>query len=364
VTRILVIEDDPAILEIVTDTLNYAGYSVITASNGITGLALAQSESPDLILCDIMLPGLDGYGVKLALNQEPRASGAPFIFITARAAREDVRQGMALGADDYLIKPFSARELLNAVHTRLARHQQIADAQTGDLEQLREYINLTLPHELRTPLTGVLGYLAMLRAGIGTLDDTALLDLVGHIEHASLRLNQLIERYVVYAQLRVAASSPELSAALREVGEALPLGMMLRHASEACADEAGRRADLRVEAQPGNAAIVGEHFERLITVLLENAFKFSEPGAPVTVSGQAEPPLYQIVITDRGRGMTTEQIARIGLNVQFERRTWEQQGVGLGLAIAREIVRIYGGRLSLDSAPDAGTTVTVALPLD
>ena len=130
-TRILIIEDDGAIRDSVMDALEYAGYTVLTAANGLAGLALAQQEKPDLILCDIMLPGLDGYGVKLALNEDTRASGAPFIFITARSTREDIRQGMALGADDYLIKPFSARELLNAVQTRLARHQQIADAQAA-----------------------------------------------------------------------------------------------------------------------------------------------------------------------------------------------------------------------------------------
>lgn len=362
-TRILVIEDDTAIRDTVTDVLEFAGYSVLKATNGIIGLEMAQTESPDLILCDITLPGLDGYGVKLALNNAPQVSTIPFIFITARATREDMRQGMTLGADDYLTKPFSSRELLDVVATRLARYQQIAVSRVTDLEALREYINLTLPHELRTPLTSILGYLSMARDGVGKLDDDGMLEMLDQIERSSMRLHHLIERYVAYAQLRLISTNPEVISALHEVGEEMPLGLVLRHIADGQAELAGRRADLEMDIQTGSAAIVGEHFERLATVLLENAFKFSEPGTPVTVNGRIQPPYYLITIHDQGRGMTPEQIRRVGANVQFERRTYEQQGVGLGLAIANQIVQIYGGHLMLDSTPGQGTTARLELPL-
>ena len=362
-TRILVIEDDVEIQRSVADVLEYAGYSVIQAVNGISGLALAQNETPDLILCDIMLPGLDGYGVRLALNHEPRASAAPFIFMTARATRDDMRQGMLLGADDYLIKPFSSRELLDAVSMRLARHRQIAVSRSAELEELREYINLTLPHELRTPLTSILGNLDLLREGIDRMESASIRETLGSMEHASLRLHHLIERYVAYAQLRLAAANPDLIAALRELGSEVPLHLVLRHAAETQADAEDRRRDLDLDIRPGSADIVEEHFERLATVLIENAFKFSEPGTPVTITGTAQPPLYVITVQDRGRGMTAEQIARIGANRQFDRRTYEQQGVGLGLALAGQIVTLYDGRLSLTSTPGEGTTAHVELPL-
>jgi len=94
-----------------------------------------------------------------------------------------------------------------------------------------------------------------------------------------------------------------------------------------------------------------------------NAFKFSEPGTPVTLTGIAQPPVYLITIRDQGRGMTASQIRRIGANIQFERRTYEQQGVGLGLAMAYQIVQIYGGSLILESNPGEGTTARLELPL-
>ncbi|HYO88359.1 MAG TPA: ATP-binding protein, partial [Candidatus Limnocylindrales bacterium] len=123
-----------------------------------------------------------------------------------------------------------------------------------------------------------------------------------------------------------------------------------------------RSADLTLDLQPGSAAIIGEHFERLVTAVIENAFKFSPPGTPVQVRSQATAQGYVIQVTDHGRGMTAEQIARVGANIQFERDRYEQQGVGLGLAIAQQIVRIYGGSLRIASVPGAHTAVTIDLP--
>jgi signal transduction histidine kinase len=361
-TRILVIEDDAAIRDTVTDVLEYGGYTVISTGNGITGLALAQSEAPDLILCDIMLPGLDGYGVKLALNEEPRVSSLPFIFLTARTTREDVRQAMAMGADDFLVKPFNSRELLDAVSARLHRNRQIASSRAIELDHVREYINLALPHELRTPLTGILGYLDALKSNFETMKPDAAHEMLDQIERSAMRLNHLIERYVAYAQLRVVASSPDLIQALNELAGEVPLSLVIRQVAETQAEQARRSADLTLELQPGSAGIIGEHFERLLTVLLENAFKFSSPGTPVQVNSEMTQTSYMLRVTDRGRGMTADQIARVGLNVQFERHHYEQQGVGLGLAIAQQIVRIYGGKLSIRSQPGESTTVTVDLP--
>ncbi|HYO89445.1 MAG TPA: response regulator [Candidatus Limnocylindrales bacterium] len=361
-TRILVIEDDAAIRDTITDVLEYGGYTVISTANGITGLALAQSEAPDLILCDIMLPGLDGYGVKLALNEEPRASSLPFIFLTARTTREDVRQAMAMGADDFLVKPFGSRELLDAVAARLHRNRQIASARAIELDHVREYINLALPHELRTPLTSILGYLYALRGSLDTMDTDAIQEMLGQIERSAMRLNHLIERYVAYAQLRVVAGSPDLIQALNELAGEVPLSLVIREVAEAQAEQVRRLVDLTLDLQPGSAGIIGEHFERLVTVLLENAFKFSSPGTPVTVTSESTKAGYLIRVANQGRGMTADQIARVGANVQFERSHYEQQGVGLGLAIAQQIVRIYGGRLTITSTPGEETTVTVDLP--
>jgi DNA-binding NtrC family response regulator len=122
--RILVVEDDPRIRKNVVEFLSEEGFDVLVADNGADGIALAKARTPDLVLCDIMLPKVDGYGVLEEVRQSTRY--LPFIFLTAKAERVDVRAGMNLGADDYLTKPFTLAEVLEAVRTRLGRADEVA----------------------------------------------------------------------------------------------------------------------------------------------------------------------------------------------------------------------------------------------
>ncbi|MBO3458098.1 EAL domain-containing response regulator [Aetokthonos hydrillicola Thurmond2011] len=119
--HILVIEDEESVRENILDLLEAEGFETLAAANGRIGLQLALSESPDLVLCDLMLPEIDGYGVLTKLREEPFTATIPFIFLTARSARADFRQGMDLGADDYLTKPFTRVELLSAITSRLSK---------------------------------------------------------------------------------------------------------------------------------------------------------------------------------------------------------------------------------------------------
>ncbi|MEL6555288.1 MAG: response regulator [Cyanobacteria bacterium J06621_11] len=135
--KILVIEDEMEIRANLLELLALEGYDIMGADNGVTGLIGALEFEPDLILCDVMMPELDGYDVLNALRQEPRTMLVPFIFLTAFADKGDIRQGMNLGADDYLTKPFTCAEVLDAVQTRLARRQ--LSSRTAELEQLQAH---------------------------------------------------------------------------------------------------------------------------------------------------------------------------------------------------------------------------------
>ncbi len=132
--KILLIEDNPDVRENTAEILGLAGYDVKTAENGKIGVEMAQKEHPDLIICDIMMPVLDGYGALHLLNKNEQTSSIPFIFLTAKAERLDMRKGMEMGADDYITKPFDDIELLNAVESRLRK----ADSMRKELQPTRE----------------------------------------------------------------------------------------------------------------------------------------------------------------------------------------------------------------------------------
>ncbi|HTB05838.1 MAG TPA: response regulator [Bacteroidia bacterium] len=150
--KILLIEDNKEMRENTSEILGLAHFAVITAENGEKGVALAKKEKPDLIICDIMMPELDGYGVLNVLSEEPEIASIPFIFLSAKAERADIRKGMNMGADDYLIKPFDEVELLNAVEARLKRNQFFKKNYSRDLSGLIQFVNeakeFSLPESL------------------------------------------------------------------------------------------------------------------------------------------------------------------------------------------------------------------------
>ena len=119
--RILVIEDEPEMLRNITALLRYRDYEPLAAENGRRGVEMAQRERPDLILCDVTMPELDGYGVLRALQADSKLALIPFIFLTAKGEKDDLRSGMNLGADDYLTKPVANNDLVQAIEARLSR---------------------------------------------------------------------------------------------------------------------------------------------------------------------------------------------------------------------------------------------------
>ena len=138
---ILLIEDDQAIRENTAELLELAGFAVLTADNGQRGVEQALATKPDLVVCDIMMPVLDGYGVLQIFNQNARLAGVPFIFLTAKTERTDLRHGMALGADDYLTKPFDRTELLSAITGRLNRFQHLRPEYDATPEGLGSFLD-------------------------------------------------------------------------------------------------------------------------------------------------------------------------------------------------------------------------------
>ncbi len=139
--KILLIEDNKDVRENTAEILGLAKYNVVTAKNGKEGVEIAQMEKPDLIICDIMMPVLDGYGVLHLLSKNEVTSGIPFIFLTAKAERSDLRKGMDMGADDYLTKPFDDIELLSAIESRLKKSEAVKKEFTKNIEGLNEFLN-------------------------------------------------------------------------------------------------------------------------------------------------------------------------------------------------------------------------------
>jgi two-component system sensor histidine kinase/response regulator len=360
-TRILVIEDETSLRDNLQLLLEAEGLQFLGAPDGHGGVQAAREHLPDLILCDIMMPELDGYGVLAALRQDPVTATIPFIFLTAMADKADRRQGMELGADDYLTKPFTRDELLKAIRMRLEKQAGVERKFRKQLEELRGSLAMSLPHELRTPLVGILSGAALLKEDFNTLERRDVLELVDIIHASAVRLQRLVTNYLLYADLELMAADPQEIRITPEEG-ADPQALITRVAMRV-AQRFGRPADLYLQVAGAVALISEEHLQKIVEELLDNAFKFSTAGTAVHVIGVVACRQYALSIVDHGRGMTAEQIAGSGAYVQFERKHHEQQGAGLGLAIARRLTELYGGQLSIASIHGQRTYLCVTLPV-
>jgi len=358
---ILVIEDEKSLREDLIEILIYEGFHAIGASNGQAGIALAHAHQPDLIICDVMMPDLDGYSVLIKLRSEPETANIPFVFLTARTHRSDMRRGMELGADDFLTKPFTQPELIAAISTRLEKKAAVKEVYEQQFKELRDNVIRALPHELRTPLTGILGYARMLMEDCDTLPPTQIHQMASGIEQSAHRLHRLIENYLLYAQLDVILLDPERVAVVRQ--QTLPyVKSFLRDAVLKKAQEHQRIADIVYELGDEHTLEIDEDsFSKIIEEIADNAFKFSDVDTPVTIKTYLFNGQFHITLSNQGHGMTAEQIGKIGAYMQFEQHFFEQSGVGLGLVLAKKLVTVYQGDLQITSELNGITTVTVIL---
>jgi two-component system, sensor histidine kinase and response regulator len=362
--KILIIEDERPLREEILELLCLENFQVIEAEHGRDGIALAREHQPDLILCDVMMPELDGYGVLEMLRQDLMTAMIPFIFITARAEKADLRYGMVLGADDYLIKPFSRVELLEAIATRFTKQETIERKHQQQLDELRGNITLSLPHELHTPLSGIICMSELLIAEYGSIDPLEGLEMLKTIHISGERLYRLTQNFLLYAELELIASNPKRIIALQNHGMKSAVHSIVSYIAHQKAEQADRSPDLQIDLRGMTVSIPESRLRKIAEEVLDNAFKFSEIGTPVFVVTYLDHHMAGFEVIDQGRGMTAAQITKVGAYMQFERKLYEQQGSGLGLILAKRLTELYGGELTIYSTLGERTLVRVVFPKD
>jgi two-component system sensor histidine kinase/response regulator len=358
---ILVIDDEEWLREMVHLALRQRGYNVVEAENGAVGIEKARKELPDLILCDVNMEKVDGYLTLSSLRSDPATAAMPFILMTGLADNAGMRHGMELGADDYLPKPFTIEALYAAVEARLKKAQTMRTEAERRLADLRDAISLALPHELRTPLNGIIAYGEVLKLDAGSLQPVEIAEMGQVICESGRRLERLVENFLIYAQLELFSTDPLKINALRSKQTLHPARVIGDHARRQ-AELVGRGADLDLTVAETSVPMSEEYLGKVVDELVQNAFKFSSPGRRVRVELAAAPEALSLAIKDLGRGFSTEQIAKVGAYMQFDRKMHEQQGLGLGLSIARRLTELHGGTLAIQSQKGEGTTVQVRLP--
>lgn len=337
--KVLVVEDTAEVLEQIVEILELEGFAVLTATNGIDGLRLAREELPDLIICDIMMPELDGYEVLQELRNDSSTATIPFIFLTSKTERESMRKGMELGADDYVTKPFNLDELLAAARTRLEKQDalekerlrslshHLVKAQEAERRQIARELHDEVGHIL-TSLKMILGSGKRLppEEMYAKLDEAQALvnEMMTRISELSLNLRppilddlgllptllQYFKRYTTQSQIRVS----------------------FRHT--------GIERRFSREVETASYRIIQEALTNIARhTSVQDAF----------VHVWADEEALRILVEDRGEGFVHE--AALGL------------GDRVGLAGMHEWAALLGGRLTVISSPQEGTRVMAQLPI-
>jgi K+-sensing histidine kinase KdpD len=356
--RILVVDDEKQMRDLLVDTLHSAGHSTLTAANGSEGLAIALEQIPDLIITDVNMPRMDGFQMLDRIRMTEKINTIPVIFLTAENNTLAMRKGMLGGAEDFIAKPVSPHDLLLSVEVQLGKRAALEEQHHSTLQLLRRNIAYTLPHELRTPLHMIAGYAKVLEMEGGRSLPEDVLESAHMIKESAIRLERLIENYLIYAQLEILQTNPaEQEAAQNHLVK--DCGAIIEKAAVARAEWFNRPDDLRLDIVHLAMRISSKNLSKIIFELVDNAFKFSAPGTPVIVRSVQEGDRLVITVYDEGRGMTDEEVRLLGAYMQFGRELYEQQGVGLGFTVAKRLVELHGGAIKVDSHPGQGTAISL-----
>lgn len=364
-TKILVIDDEASLREAITDLLSFEGYETYAAPDGAVGIQYAFEILPDLIVSDLNMPDIDGYQVLQTLRENPKTASIPFIFITAHADRSFVRHGMELGADDYITKPFTNTELLAAIKTRLQRQEAVISAAMKELTPIKRRLSRVVTHELKTPLASIKMAQDLISRQLGQIPTEQLGDLMETLRQGSNRLSHLVEQIVLMTQLESDLLS---EAEIARSGTPMQVWTILNVAINRARQYAYKNQDGHILAnQQDIHATVLCHPQALTHALAEliaNALIFSPAGASVELAEWEQDDTVWISILDHGPGIPPDRIADALRDFeQIDRETSEQQGLGLGIPLARRIIEVHGGRFDLRSKVGHGTQIEIGLPL-
>ncbi len=366
---VLVVDDAPENLTLMHDLLKDL-YRVQAATSGETALRIATSSTPpDLILLDIMMPGMDGYEVCRRLRADPRTAGIPVIFLTARTEEADERMGLEIGAVDYIMKPVSGPIVLARVRNHLAlkgltdamREKNVeldfARVVAEQASHAKSDFLSRMSHELRSPLNAIIGF-AQLMESERPAPTASQQSSLTQILHGGWYLLELINEILDLAVIESGRLTPAM--------EAVNLGELLQECQDLVAELARKRAVTLYMPTVGAPVLVQADRTRLKQVLinlLTNAIKYNREGGRVTVDRVAHGEnRVRLTVTDTGLGLEQAQVAQLFESFnRLGRESSGEQGTGIGLVVSKRLVELMNGSIGVESTPGVGSAFWIEL---
>jgi CheY-like chemotaxis protein len=360
--RVLVVDDEPANVELIVRRLSGNGYETLTASNGHDAIAIATKEQPDLILMDIMMPGLDGWQATRLLKGDPKTANIPVVFVTARDSPEDVAAGFEAGGMMYVNKPVEPVELFARVRQAIfmKRLQDDLRKKNEDLQRLessRQELIGMLGHDIRNLANSVVAFLQLARMGELTPDRPEFAQLLGlseaNIAEVLRMVNALLDVYKME------------EGRLEAVAGVNKLGDVVRRSFSQLTPEAMAKGIALVERVPEDTTVFIDAglIVRVLTNLISNAIKHTPGGGTVTI--EAEPSSADSIVvrvTDTGPGIPEADASHVFDRFYQTDTGRSRGGTGLGLAFCKLAVELHGGKIGIANGGQPGAIVEFTIP--
>ncbi len=361
--RILVAEDNAQMRQFLSRILHYR-WEVETAADGMEAIERIRYRAPDVVIADIMMPRMDGLEMLRTLRADASTAELPVLLLSARAGEEPSVEGLQAGANDYLVKPFSQRELVARIETLLAQARQRAAerrarAQAEQTVQAREEFFAALAHELRSPVAALFAWVEFMQSEkLTRAKMLASLDVLQLTARALRRLSEDLYDVARGASERMrieplafATLGPLVAAVVEAFGPAI----------------AKKRITLQQSLQPasGPAKVDMDRLQQILANLLSNAIRYTPAGGRIDVSCARRGDVVELRVSDTGRGIRPEALPHVFERYwQGERAPEDDGGLGLGLSITRRLVELHGGQIeALSEGEGTGATFIVRLPV-
>ncbi len=363
--KILIVDDDRLNIRILGGILKTEGYVLADASSGEAAIKAYPEIRPDLVLLDVVMPGINGFDTCRALRAEHGEDCAPIIFITAKTASDDIVEGLSAGGLDYLPKPFQAREVLARIRTHLVNRQLVEQQKSlvAQLSKANEAKNKFLgmaAHDLRNPLASIRGLAEFLRDGVVGELTADQVDLVNTIHSASqsmlVMVNELLDVATIESgELKIQVSEQNLS------------DLVEKSVFLANIEAAKKKTLIEFEsaATPVIAHLDPAKIQQVVDNLLSNAVKYSPPGSLVRAVLTCGDSAALLAVRDQGPGIPEGERDKLfkDFGQLSTKPTAGEKSTGLGLAICRKIVDAHRGTIAAENLPEGGCEFRVSLPL-
>ncbi len=357
--KILVVEDNELLRENIVEILEFEGFKVSEAQDGKHGVTVALDVKPDLIISDVNMPDMDGFEMLEQLRTHEETKITPFIFLTVKNTMRDLRDGMNLGADDYITKPFDMEDLISAVKKRLTMRKEIVAKEVNKYDKLKDSVGTVINSVIDEPLKSIERLASILQSESKSLKPTDVSEISKILCDSAGKLRNEISHILYFQKASILKDRPE--ELMRYKGQVSKnIAQPIKELSMSVAEEFKRGQDLKLMVDDEDLQVPEEFLTYITKELVDNAFKYSPKNTLVRVTGINDNGYYSLIVQDGGIGFPNKSLDEFQPYIRSSED--KIQGLGLSLYNIKNLVELFDGKISVSSEQGVGTSFNIAFP--